>query len=58
MTYTDFTSTDDVYFEYFQASYPGPEGYTHRVTTEVQVIPDTLPYPPCVTEEECVGRIV
>jgi len=50
---------EDGYRGFFiEASYPGPEGYTHRVTTEVQVIPDTLPYPPCVTEEECVGRIV
>jgi PhoPQ-activated pathogenicity-related protein len=43
---------------FVEMTFPGPTGYTMRFTTEMVIIPDTYPFPKCVTEEECQGRLV
>jgi hypothetical protein len=55
-----FLKRDDFGYRIFfiELTFPGPDAYTFRFTTEVQIIPDTYPYPKCETEEECKGRII
>jgi PhoPQ-activated pathogenicity-related protein len=55
-----FLKRDDFGYRIFfiELTFPGPDAYTFRFTTDVQIIPDTYPYPKCETEEECKGRIV
>jgi len=51
--------TDFGYRGFFiEMTFPGPDGYPLRVTTEINIIPDEFPYPKCETEDECQGRLV
>jgi len=43
---------------FIQMTYPGPNGLVMTFTTEINIIPDILPYPKCETEEECKGRLI
>jgi PhoPQ-activated pathogenicity-related protein len=43
---------------FIEMSFQGPDSYTHHFTTDVNIIPDTFPYPKCASEEECRGRLV
>jgi len=43
---------------FVEVTFQGPANYIFRFTTEVNIIPDTFPYPKCETEEECRGRLV
>lgn len=55
-----FLKRDDFGYRIFfvEVTFPGPDSYTFRFTTDVQIIPDTYPYPKCETEEECKGRLI
>jgi PhoPQ-activated pathogenicity-related protein len=43
---------------FMQMTYDGPDGLEMTFTTEMSIIPDTLPYEKCETEDECAGRLV
>ena len=37
--------------------FPAPDNSTYKMTTQVAVIPDTYPFPPCVGED-CMKSLV
>lgn len=43
---------------FIEATFPGPDDYTFRFTTENHIIPDEFPYPRCESEDECRGRLI
>jgi len=44
---------------FIEMTFPGPSpNYQMRFSTDVNIIPNTFPYPKCETEDECRGRLV
>lgn len=38
--------------------YPGPANSTYRFTSQISIIPNTFPFPPCGSGESCMGQLV